>query len=180
MSDYLIYAILDPDTNLPKYVGSTAKGQKRLKEHLRPCRIRMNTPKAKWIKSCIDRGFKPSVIVLQDYGETVDQRFELEKAWTQSFRLKGASLLNLFDGTSHTSKTREWVIKSNSGRSLSKKSRLKMGRSNSRYVFDMQDGSTIYGAINLSKKIGVKYTTIVYRIGSGKALEGVKNVRYNF
>ena len=180
MSNYLIYAIIDPETSMPKYVGSTAKGMKRLKEHFRPCRIKRDIDRARWIKSWIDRGVKPQVIVLQDYGDAVELRFELEKAWTQTFRLKGAQLLNLFDGVNHTASTKQWVVRSNTGRSLSEKSRIKMGQSNSRYIFDMLDGTTIHGALNLSKKINVKYTTIVYRIGSGKALEGVKCVRYNF
>lgn len=74
MSSYLIYAIIDPETSMPKYIGSTAKGMKRLKEHFRPCRINRDIDRARWIKSWIDKGVKPQVIV----PKTRAEQFELE------------------------------------------------------------------------------------------------------
>jgi len=54
-----LYAILCPDTKETKYVGQTFHPQQRLKEHIRgPLEV------DKWIRSLIEQGQKPLLVIL--------------------------------------------------------------------------------------------------------------------
>lgn len=89
-----IYALADPDTGAMRYVGKThLDPRKRLDLHMTSARKGNATPNATWIRSLLDRGKRPRLIVLETvaYGDWP----EAERRWTRQLRCDGADLLNV-------------------------------------------------------------------------------------
>jgi predicted GIY-YIG superfamily endonuclease len=74
-----IYALTDPETNEPRYVGRSKNLKRRLYEHHQTKRLKTKTHKNNWIKSLIDRGLKAKIVILEECNDT--NWSEREKYW---------------------------------------------------------------------------------------------------
>lgn len=88
-----IYVLLDPITELPRYVGKSDNPQKRFGSHLLEKGF---TRKIRWIKKLQKIGLQPTLVVL----EYVDEdKWEIaERRWIRLFKMVGVDLTNLTDG----------------------------------------------------------------------------------
>lgn len=90
-----VYALIDPRTNLVRYVGVTFRGlQRRFNEQLSRARKGGRTHRDCWIRSLLNKGLSP-VQCLLDLG-TGDWRVA-EKRWIAFYRASG-QLVNHTDG----------------------------------------------------------------------------------
>lgn len=91
---WCIYALVDPNTELVRYIGWTYNAEKRLKSHILTAR-RLKTHKGYWITSLLDSSQIPRMIIL----ESGDQDWEeAEKRWIAYHRSIGSPLTNATDG----------------------------------------------------------------------------------
>lgn len=65
--DTFIYALCDPDTNEPMYVGQTNKPRLRLYQHVSDTLLKnlTATPKQKWIRRLLDQDKRPVMVILE-------------------------------------------------------------------------------------------------------------------
>lgn len=79
-----IYGLVDPITGYVRYVGKADYPKDRFKAHLRPSQLLEESHKTHWLRSLIEAGKKPSLIIL----EKVPQKdWECaEKKWIAYFR----------------------------------------------------------------------------------------------
>jgi hypothetical protein len=62
-----IYVLIDPRDNQYKYIGKTKNElSKRLRGHIRTTKKYCKTKKEYWIKSLLDIGLKPHIILLEE------------------------------------------------------------------------------------------------------------------
>lgn len=83
-----IYALIDPRTGEPRYVGKTSAPLKRLAGHLSDARCGGKSPKAHWLRELLASGLAPEMQVLEEV-EPGDWR-AAEQRWAE--RLAGALL----------------------------------------------------------------------------------------
>lgn len=74
-----IYALLDPNTDEVRYVGKTNDIERRYREHLNIKKHPKSNHKNCWVKSLMNQGLKPSIIVLEE--STNNNWQEREKYW---------------------------------------------------------------------------------------------------
>ena len=89
-----IYVLIDPRTNLIRYVGKTVqKLSYRLTQHLTE---KSNHKRSTWIKSLKNKGLIPIIeeIDFCDWEESSN----LEINWIKKYRLEGVNLTNMTDG----------------------------------------------------------------------------------
>lgn len=93
-----IYALTCPDTGEVRYIGKANNPQLRLKSHLSrdDNKRTKRSYKSNWIKSLIEVGKYPSMIILEEI--TLSDWKESEKRWIAYYRLNGANLTNITDG----------------------------------------------------------------------------------
>lgn len=161
-----IYELRHPDTNIPVYVGATINPYSRYHEHKTPRtlkRFKHNNLQI-WIKSLLDEGKKPVMKIVKQLPSsfTRKQMIEVEKEHTLKV-LKKHKLFNIFIGSSHTNKTKAWVIKSNSCRIVSKETKKKISNYNAKYIFEYR-GEKVNGMVALSKLINLSTSAIHYKI----------------
>ena len=98
---YLIYALIDPITNMIRYVGKSAKGMKRPKEHFTPGALKKKSYRSSWIKS-LKKNYdvRPDIEILESFEDNVDRYVinEAEIFWIGYLRYIGCPLTNLTDG----------------------------------------------------------------------------------
>lgn len=90
-----IYVLIDPDTNMVRYVGKADNPIKRLSEHIRKSKY-SNTHKNNWIISLIKKNLKP-IIEIIDVVSTDDWGF-WEQYWIDQFKCWGFNLTNIANG----------------------------------------------------------------------------------
>lgn len=92
-----IYALIDPETQLVRYVGKANNPACRFSGHLNPRCLRANTYKNKWINKLISKGLKPELRILEEVSVTEWQ--EKEIYWIAHYReVSGTKLTNLTNG----------------------------------------------------------------------------------
>lgn len=91
--DAEIYALTCPDTGSIRYIGKAADSSKRYASHMRDAR-RRNTPVYCWIRSLMEQGKAPGILVLE---RAVDW-IEAERRHISQARAEGVRLLNLAKG----------------------------------------------------------------------------------
>lgn len=98
MSDYIIYGLADPDTHEIRYIGMSAYGLKRPRQHFRQYNLEKDTNKHKtnWIKSIINKGKLPEIIVLAE-ARNKERLNQLEIDFIEQFKPLGR-LTNLAPG----------------------------------------------------------------------------------
>lgn len=97
VSRFFIYGLVDPRNRQLRYVGKSMSGMVRPKSHSYPSRMAENTHKAHWVKSVVASGFKPTIIVLEEF-ESEDGLNEAEQFYIAYFRFLGCPLTNATEG----------------------------------------------------------------------------------
>ncbi len=62
--DIIIYMLIDPITNEPRYIGKTKNLKMRIKGHLWPCSFKFKTHKTYWLKSLLNQNLEPIVEII--------------------------------------------------------------------------------------------------------------------
>lgn len=89
---HYVYALIDPITNKPKYVGVTKHTLSfRLKSHMQ---AKDNGMKAHWIKKLKSKGLKPKIILLEIVGGLAHPGTS-EKFWIRHYENSGEYLFNI-------------------------------------------------------------------------------------
>lgn len=92
-----IYVLQDPVNGEIRYVGKTIqKIQKRMENHLSPCKLQARTKKTSWIKSLKAKGMLPNPIKIQEV--LVKDLNDAEIYWISYFKSIGCPLTNGTDG----------------------------------------------------------------------------------
>ena len=124
MSEFLIYALVDPTSNKVRYIGKSTVGLSRPRAHLRLALAGEKGHKANWIRSLCDSGFDYRIVALEELA-TPDLCNEREIAWIAYGRQAGWPLTNATDGgdgvssNSWTDEMRAKISKAQSGKVLS-------------------------------------------------------------
>lgn len=91
--DGKIYLLTDPDGKI-RYVGQTiGKLYYRLSQHLN-CVKHEKTHKRNWIKSLLDRGEKPQIVLVEDGIDNFDDLNDAEIFYMKKFEELGCKLTN--------------------------------------------------------------------------------------
>lgn len=97
-SQFLVYGLIDPRNNDLRYVGKSARGMKRPKEHLSPSGRKGETHKARWLRQIYsDERRLPIILIIRECKSELDA-FEHEIAVISIFNKAGFNLTNLSNG----------------------------------------------------------------------------------
>jgi hypothetical protein len=91
-----IYALCDPVTMRIRYVGKSNNPNERFSSHLSERSLKVKNEKNAWIKSLLEQGMKPVMIILQEV--THGCWAEAERAWICLLRMQGCIITNSSDG----------------------------------------------------------------------------------
>jgi hypothetical protein len=91
-----IYALIDPITKDVRYIGKSNNPHKRLFGHNGHIRAKTKSHKHFWIKSLLDQGFVPTILILEKCEKSIWQ--EREKDWIKFGRKLKWPLTNMADG----------------------------------------------------------------------------------
>ena len=91
-----IYALIDPRTNLVRYVGKSQNPATRLRRHIHEANKGNTTHKCCWIASLLHLNLKPILSILEVCEHAVWK--EREIYWIAFYRELGADLTNCKDG----------------------------------------------------------------------------------
>lgn len=129
-SKYLIYGLIDPRTDLIRYVGQSANGIKRPRQHRTPKQLSANTYKCKWLRQLLRDGLDYRVVILQ---YSAEESLSSDEIWWIAFgRALGWPLTNATDGGhgtrgySPTPETREKLREVNKNRTFTPEWRAKI------------------------------------------------------
>lgn len=93
-----IYALHDAsDLSGRAYVGMTVTPRVRMTAHLRDAKDRIESFKAKWLRSVLDRGGRPEMALLEEVPAGANYQ-DAERFWIAQFRHLGIPLVNQTDG----------------------------------------------------------------------------------
>ena len=117
-----IYALLDPQTGVVRYIGKTIRPKERLKQHI----DRSKKPRYKkecWIKSLINKGLYPEMIIIDECD--FEDSSLIEEMYISLFKGWGFDLTNLQSKSAngvgrHSNYTRYKISKSLKGKKQSK------------------------------------------------------------
>lgn len=115
---FLIYGLIDPFSQEIRYVGKSVTGLSRPRCHWNQSELKTKTRKSAWVKSVLNRGAVPEILVLEDAFATHEDLTEAEVYWIGVLRMIGANLTNATRGGDGC-----W------GRVLSPETRRQIGRS---------------------------------------------------
>ncbi|MEL6103283.1 MAG: hypothetical protein AAFR68_18455 [Pseudomonadota bacterium] len=99
MNLYVTYAIFDPRSKWPVYVGQTGNFERRQADHLTTHRERKAHPPGSlqhWLKATHKARLEPEFLVL-DLVETEAESLKSETKWVEKFAQLGFPLLNRWD-----------------------------------------------------------------------------------
>jgi hypothetical protein len=94
--DYLIYVLVDPRSGLPRYIGRSSCGIRRLAQHLKYATTE-HTYKSRWICGLLSQGLAPTIQVIEVCPDS-SSLSDLERKWIAKYRADGHQLTNLTDG----------------------------------------------------------------------------------
>jgi hypothetical protein len=98
MDRYVIYGLVDPRNEEIRYVGLSSRGVGiRYSQHMSPSSLAEGGCKNNWIKSLLNQGLKPKLVVLLVCSSTAELKEE-EKRIIAYQRSIGANLTNRTDG----------------------------------------------------------------------------------
>ena len=98
MRTYYLYALMDPNLNIPKYIGITNNPDERLKHHINDKSI---TKKTKWINSLKDGGLLPTIKILketQDVNQVIKWEIKAVTLLKEKFKLTNSTLGGEYKG----------------------------------------------------------------------------------
>lgn len=93
MDTEYIYALIDPATNEPRYVGRTSNPDQRYKLHLAWQSEAGNSPKRQWIAALSKAGLRPLLQVLEEAPSVTADLAEAK--WIKGYLDKGYVLTNI-------------------------------------------------------------------------------------
>jgi hypothetical protein len=89
---YRVYALLDPTTGVPHYVGQTANTlANRRQDHVRKPGV---TKKGEWVRGLLDAYLEPQIVLLEELTGHRQDAYERETYWIRRFRSEGHPILN--------------------------------------------------------------------------------------
>jgi len=89
---YRVYALLDPVTKVPHYVGQTAEGLgRRLSQHVTK---HQKTRNGLWVRALIDADRWPEIVLLEEFVGDRRHAYEREAQWIKRLKAEGCPLLN--------------------------------------------------------------------------------------
>ena len=91
-----IYALVDPRTQIVRYIGKSDRPKRRLSSHLSKQGLADKTYRAYWLRSLVSSGFKPEMICLQ--AVSLKDWEGAEKYWIHYYKEQGVRLTNSKDG----------------------------------------------------------------------------------
>lgn len=91
-----IYGLADPNTLRIRYVGKSNNPKERLTGHLSERSLHTKNEKNAWLRSLLEQGLRPVLIILQEI--THGCWAEAERAWICILRMQGCKLTNTSDG----------------------------------------------------------------------------------
>ena len=97
MKKFLIYALLDPESEEIRYIGKSCNGLARPKQHFYPSSLRVHSYKNSWMKSVFSRGLRPGIRVLQEF-DSKTHLAAAEMYFISGYKRIGSRLTNLTDG----------------------------------------------------------------------------------
>jgi hypothetical protein len=126
----LIYSLQDPVTSATHYIGVTVHFEDRLGTHLARAKANKRTdPVYVWIRSLLDAGLKPRLVILEENGSE-----ERERWWIGHFRSLGSPLTNTNNGGTgwkvRSQSHRDNLWASQKERKVSPETRLKLRNAN--------------------------------------------------
>ena len=98
MRTYYLYALMDPNLNIPKYIGITNNPDERLRHHINDKSI---TKKTKWINSLKDGGLLPTIKILketQDVNQVIKWEIKAIALLKEKFKLTNTTLGGEYKG----------------------------------------------------------------------------------
>jgi hypothetical protein len=98
-SKFIIYGLIDPRTNVLRYIGKSTSGLKRAKMHSKACDLKRHgkTHKTAWIKELLSLGMIPRATVLLEM-TSGEHLYAEEQRLIKEYRTLGADLTNHTDG----------------------------------------------------------------------------------
>ena len=127
----LIYALVDPRSDVIGYVGQSVNGVARAKAHFRPSnrKITAHLPSTVWVESLLNAGVTPKIKILEEVA-CVSALSLAERKWISRGRNKGWPLTNLTAGGrgiksfKHTAAAKKAMSIARSGKKFSERHRL--------------------------------------------------------
>lgn len=95
-TDSFIYGLIDPRNGHLRYIGQTYWGKRRFCCLVSKYALKPKTHKVSWIKSLLDKGLLPQIIILEE--APVAQLSELEIFYIEYFKSLGCKLTNTTAG----------------------------------------------------------------------------------
>lgn len=95
MSTVFIYALTDPVTNIPRYIGKTGNPEERYKNHVNVARD-LPTHKRNWINKLKRQNLKPVMEILDEV--STDEWVFWEQYWISQFKVWGFNIVNHTEG----------------------------------------------------------------------------------
>ena len=94
---YVIYGLVDPTTNLLRYIGASTSPKRRRKHHFEQPERYRKAPVEEWKRELRTQGLRPGFIVL-DTAASRDEMYEKEVFYISYFRCFDVPLLNVSTG----------------------------------------------------------------------------------
>lgn len=89
---YRIYALVDPLTGDPHYVGQTAATlADRRRDHVRKPG---NTKKGAWIRELLAEHREPQIVLIEEFTGYRQEAYERESFWIRQLQSEGRPILN--------------------------------------------------------------------------------------
>jgi hypothetical protein len=124
-----VYALIDPRTGEPRYVGQTSKGMMRPQSHKIPSVLRKRPAHFRnWVNEMRRNGVTYSITVLERFPSS-EPSDEAEIRWIRILRSQGYRLINYTDGGGgirgwkHSVKTKQQFSKTRKGKKLPPRSK---------------------------------------------------------
>jgi hypothetical protein len=96
-SSFIIYALVDPETELVRYIGKSSSGLSRPKAHLEPSNLKKHNHRSHWINKLRSKGLAPRIEVLASYPDDSSLSQE-EIRYISMYKEAGCVLTNATDG----------------------------------------------------------------------------------
>ena len=147
-----IYGLVDPRTQIIRYVGKSNNPVARLKAHLKDCQ---KCRRVNWLKSLARLGLYPEMIILEEVVYINWQ--DAECKWIKHFRKQGICLTNSTDGgdglNNPNKETRRKLSNTLMGRIVSSETRRKMSEARMGYIMPEEIKHKI-SETNTGKQLG--------------------------
>jgi uncharacterized protein YjhX (UPF0386 family) len=98
--NYFVYELIDPRTDIPRYVGITATPNRRWRSHIDDSDTQ-NWEKRAWIRELMEEGLVPDMQTIERV-RTREEALEREEYWIRHYLQQGIPLTNIAGTPSRT------------------------------------------------------------------------------